>query len=143
MYDICTLPHPDVNVLARHGAVDHTGDDDGGKRDAKGDLGDERARRAERRTSDEWAGVVVDDDGDEHVERHRDALFEEQCLLEVARVLELGLEGEECDMAGWEVSVCCLENRCVELLTIRQNDVQDRSQSFNERHIWTDHKNVS
>jgi hypothetical protein len=101
MHDIGAGPHSDVDVFAGYRAVDDASYDDCGKSDAEGNLGDERACGAESGGGDEWAGVVVDDDGNEHVEGHCDALLEEECFLEVAWVFELGLEGEESDVTGW------------------------------------------
>lgn len=101
MHDVRAAPYPDIHVLASHRAIDDASDDDCWERDAECDLGDERACGSKRGAGDEWAGVVVDYDGDGHVEGDGDALFEEEGFLEVARVFELGLEGEKGDVTGY------------------------------------------
>jgi hypothetical protein len=98
--NVGTRPHPEVNIFAGHRSVDDTSHDDCRKRNAESDFGYERACRAERWTSNEWACVVVYHHGDDHVKGHCDALFEKECLFEVAGVFEFGLEGEEGDMAS-------------------------------------------
>jgi len=100
MHDVCAGPHPDVNILARHGSVDHAGYNDCRERNTKGDLRDERARGAEGRTGYEGPGVVVNDNRDDHVKGYCDALFEEERLFEILWILKFGLEGEECDVTG-------------------------------------------
>lgn len=90
--------HPDV--LAGDVAAHDAGDDDGREGEAVGDLCDDGGSRAEGGRLDVRPRVVVDDGADDDVEGGGDDLHEGERLGEVARVLELGAEGEEGDVAG-------------------------------------------
>jgi hypothetical protein len=70
-------------------------------------------------------------------------LFEEKGFLEVARVFEFSLEGEEGYMAGCAESdmVFCVSSRARR--TECQDDAEHWSQSFHQRHVGTDGKDVA
>lgn len=100
MHNVCTAPYPEVDVFAGNRAIHDTSYDDGWKRKSERDLRDGGVRGAKSRARDEGTSEVVDEYRDGHVECYCNALFEKEGLLEVARVLELGLKGEESDMTS-------------------------------------------
>lgn len=98
--DARTPEQTDVDVFRRDVAVDDARDDDGGQRDAVRDLLEERACASEGGRGDVCAGVAVGDGCDDEVHRCVDGLEETQRFGVVLRVLELGDEAEEGDVAG-------------------------------------------
>lgn len=90
-----------VDVFDTDVTVDDASDDDGRDGDTPCYFGDDGAGAVERWAGHLIAGEVVDDHGGDQI--HRDVADLEECqgLGEVARILELGDEGEE----GWVAGV--------------------------------------
>lgn len=100
MDNVCSLPNSDVDVFARHRPIHYTRNDDGRYRESKSDLCDDWTCRAERRRCNERTRVVIDDNRYNHVKCDCNTLLEEKCFLEVLRILQLGVERQEGNMAG-------------------------------------------